>query len=133
MSTTDFFFLALAVWRVVNLICNETGPFAMFEHIRGWTKHHEETRPSSLLAKFHVHELNTCEWCLSMWVGAFTTVTYWKFPVPTMWIAYALSLSTCTIVLKYVVHLIQNAESLLDTQKKIIIRAEYNKRKEVQP
>ena len=130
MSAHDFIFLALAVWRVVNLICNENGPFrsvdeldgpkGVFDALRRWTKRMEETHRWA--AAFHLHELNTCEWCLSVWVGAFTTLAYLFFPTIVLWIAYALSLSTVTIVLKYILHTLQNTESLLDVQKKLIIR-----------
>lgn len=122
MNIKDFFFLALATWRVVNLICNETGPFAVFEKIRAWSKQLESKH--TVLKEFHLHELNSCEWCLSVYIGTFTIVMYILFPRWTMVVAYALSLSATTIFIKHIIQPIGAWMKYIENANKIQVNKE---------
>ena len=116
----DFALMALACWRLSSLIANELGPFYMFFHIKQRVKRCEKRNPKSMVARLHLHELMTCEWCLSVWVGMALVEAHILAPVATRYITMALSLSALTIIIKYIVHLLSNAESYINTKHELI-------------
>ena len=101
MSLNIFLYLSLAAWRLASLVANEDGPWMMFKRFRQraeqWCQQYRFCRELGL------YELVTCEWCNSIWIGE--TIFYLALPF---------ALSTVTIIIKYVVQLLQTAQQLLD-------------------
>ena len=116
MSLNIFFYLGLAAWRLASLLANEDGPWFVFKHLRQsaeqWCKRYKFCRELGL------HELITCEWCNSVWIGAGLTALYLWMGESILYIALPLALSTVAIVLKYVVQVLQSAQQFLETTQK---------------
>ena len=114
-TTFEFVILALATWRIASLICNEDGPFDVFERIRNHAK--SLSTRSKLCRTFGLEELFHCEWCMSMYLGAVLTILFYLVPLPTLYASLPFTLSTVTIVIKYVVQVLMNAESYLKSKQ----------------
>ncbi len=90
--------LALATWRLSSLLVNESGPWALFAHLRylagvrynGETLHVEAT--NQLAGAF------ACIWCMSVWVGLFWWLVWTQWPALTWWGAFPLALSAGAIL-----------------------------------
>jgi hypothetical protein len=95
ISVFTFVILALAVWRLANLLANESGPANMFGRLRGLCEK-LGTYSGSL------HDGMCCEWCNSVWFGTIITVLYFFFPKITTWVCVPLALSTCAILIKFI-------------------------------
>src|SRR5215217_9596835 len=74
MSLNIFFYLSLAAWRLASLIANEEGPWQIFKRLRAlaerWCNNYKFCR------EFNLHEMVTCEWCNSIWIGIILTALY---------------------------------------------------------
>lgn len=103
--------VAMAVWRVANLIANEEGPFRMFLRLRMWAIHVR----SRFLHNFGFPRLLHCEWCNSIWIAS---AAVWLFDVDIpVRIVLVFALSGYAIVIKYLVHTLQNLCEVLDNIK----------------
>lgn len=73
MNWFSFFVLALAVWRISNMLVNEDGPWMIFEHLRlragllppEYPDSPRETDPPGEMPG----SLLSCLWCMSVWVA----------------------------------------------------------------
>jgi len=74
MTLSTFFYLSLAAWRLASLIANEDGPWMMFRRLR--KRAEQLCNKYRFCREFGIHELVTCEWCNSVWIGAGLTVLY---------------------------------------------------------
>lgn len=113
MSLNIFVYLALAAWRLASLVANEDGPWQVFKRIRQraetWCKKYK------FCSDFGLYELFSCEWCNSVWIGAGLTLLYLWLGDSILYIALPLALSTVTIIIKYLVQLLQTAQQYLET------------------
>ena len=81
MTLTDLLILALAAWRIANLIVDdsEEGPFQILSwvrHVLG-IRYDDKGRMMSVQSPRLYHELGkavSCMWCLSLWVGLLLTL-----------------------------------------------------------
>jgi len=116
MPLDVFFYLALAAWRLASLLANEDGPWQMFKRIRRlaeqWCNKYRFCRELGL------HELITCEWCNSVWIGAGLTVLYLWMGEAILYLALPLALSTVAIIIKYIVQILQTTQQVLDNTNK---------------
>jgi hypothetical protein len=112
MSLNIFLYLSLAAWRLASLVANEDGPWMMFKRFRQraeqWCQQYRFCRELGL------YELVTCEWCNSIWIGVGLTALYLWIGETIFYLALPFALSTVTIIIKYVVQLLQTAQQLLD-------------------
>jgi len=92
----DYLILALATWRIANLLTYEDGPFAAFERLRYrlGVRHDDYGRH----AKNELARGLLCLWCNSVWVGVALTVAYWLTPA-SRWLALPLALSAAAILI----------------------------------
>ncbi len=76
LSVSDFFLMALAVWRLTRLFTYD----AITKFIRDWF---EGAKPSSLRGSLHT--LVNCPWCTGLWFAFFVVFFYFAtafaFPV----------------------------------------------------
>src|SRR5512138_198364 len=116
MTLNVFFYLALAAWRLASLIANEEGPWQMFKRFRQraeqWCNKYRFCRELGL------YELVSCEWCNSIWIGVGLTVLYLWISEAILYLALPLALSTVTIIIKYIVQLLQTTQQFLDNTNK---------------
>jgi hypothetical protein len=116
MSLTIFFILALAAWRLASLVANEDGPWMIFKRFRQraeeWCQHYKFCRELGL------HELVTCEWCNSIWIGAGVTLLYLWSGEAMLYLSLPFALSTVVIVIKYLVEFLQAAQKFLELRSK---------------
>lgn len=103
MGRYTFFLLALAVWRISNMLVKEDGPSHIFERMRyrlGVRRDKEDPDityakdPDSFFAT-----LLLCPWCLSIWVAGFFVGIFLLSRRLARWLSYipALSAITCLI------------------------------------
>jgi uncharacterized protein DUF1360 len=115
MSLNIFFYLALAAWRLASLFANEDGPWFVFKRLRAraeqWCNKYRFCRELGL------HELITCEWCNSVWIGAGLTALYLWIDESILYLALPLALSTIAIIIKYLVELLQTAQQFFERTK----------------
>lgn len=116
MSLQVFFYLALAAWRLASLIANEDGPWYVFKRFR--VRAEEWCNTYRFCRELGLHELVTCEWCNSVWIGAFITALYLWLGDTILYIAIPLALSTVAIIIKYVLELLQTAQQFFDRTNK---------------
>lgn len=90
--------LALACWRMSNLLANESGPHHTFRHVRQWAK--RMCRRNAWCKRFGLAELVECEYCNSMWFATFITVGYLVLHSTFVWIMVPFALSTAAIIIK---------------------------------
>ena len=116
MPLNIFFFLSLAAWRLASLIANEEGPWQMFKRLRQraekWCKQYR------FCSELGVYELFACEWCNSIWIGAWLTLLYLWIGDSVLYVALPLALSTVAIIIKYVVHVLQSAQQFFEASNK---------------
>lgn len=115
MTLNVFFYLALAAWRLASLLANEDGPWYMFKRLRQlaerWCNKYRFCRELGL------HELITCEWCNSVWIGIGLTVLYLWIGEAILYLALPFALSTVAIIIKYIVQILQTTQQVLDNAK----------------
>lgn len=125
MEILDLFIITSAMWRVASLIANEMGPFHMLKNFRHYCG--ELCEDHLFWRRFHLYELVTCEWCLTVWMGVVATVMYYFLGKITVWLALPFALSAGAIVIKLSVHVLHELCSYL------VALQEPMKRKEVKP
>lgn len=101
MNPIHLFLLVAATWRMTSLVCNEEGPFAIFEKNRQWFRRMHKTH--AWFRATHLYNGVRCEWCTSIWVAFPFLAAYTIWPEYVIWYATALTLSAGTIVVKYIV------------------------------
>lgn len=104
MSFIEFFILALAAWRLTNLLVNEDGPLDIFLKLREYLGVYHSGGYEEYLEK-PVYEqilvgLFQCIWCMSVWVSGVICLFAWFFgAIPIQWMPpYILAVSTSVIV-----------------------------------
>ena len=90
-----YLILALATWRLSNLLVNEDGPGNMFARLRNLAGVQDgtDTQPNAIAGVF------ACIWCMSVWVGALFGMGWLAWGNAAMWVALPLALSTVTIAM----------------------------------
>jgi hypothetical protein len=101
MSPLTIFLAVSATWRLTSLLCNEPGPFSVFERIRRWAK--SLTRRNRFWRAFRLYDGINCEWCASIWIGTPIVVAWYTLGDIVIWSLLPFALSTWVIVLKYVI------------------------------
>lgn len=89
--------LALATWRLTNLLTDEQGPFDMFVHMR----HKLGVRKNAQNENYGITELGklfSCIWCLSPWIGLLFSVVYYLRRGVAIAITLPLSLSALALL-----------------------------------
>ena len=113
MTLDTFFYLSLAAWRLASLIANEEGPWMIFKRLRAlaerWCNKYKFCR------EFNLHEMVTCEWCNSIWIGIILTALYLWLGKSILYGALPLALSTVVIIIKHIVQLLQIAQQSFAT------------------
>jgi hypothetical protein len=72
--------VALAVWRVSNMVLFETGPWFVFTRLRSWLGvHHDE---DGIPEAWPVGSVLECLWCFSVWVALVLAIVPWWFSLP---------------------------------------------------
>jgi hypothetical protein len=101
--------MALAVWRVSNMLVWEYGPFGLFLGIRSMfgIRHTQDGQPMS----FSHRNILNCVWCVSVWVGTAFVITWLWFPTIVFWVSLVLTFSAIACVLDYIKHLAMKAMS----------------------
>lgn len=90
-----YLILALATWRLSNLLVNEDGPGDMFAHLRNLAgvQDNADVQPNAVAGAF------VCIWCMSVWVGVLFGVMWQAWPGAIMWLALPLALSAAVIAM----------------------------------
>jgi len=113
MTITTFLYLSLAAWRLASLVANEDGPWQMFKRFRRiaecWCNKYK------FCSELGLHELVTCEWCNSVWIGAGLTLLYIWIGEAVLYLALPLAFSIVVIILKYTVQTLQTAQKYFET------------------
>ena len=115
MTFTTFLYVSLAAWRIASLIANEDGPWQMFKRFRILAEYW--CNKYKFCSELGLHELVTCEWCNSVWIGAGLTLLYLWIGETILYLALPLALSTVVIIIKYVVQTLQSAQQYFETTK----------------
>lgn len=115
MTITTFLYVSLAAWRLASLIANENGPWHMFERFRRLAEYW--CNKYKFCSQLGLHELVTCEWCNSVWIGAGLTLLYLWIGDTILYLALPFALSTVVIIIKYVVQTLQSAQQYFEAQK----------------
>ena len=113
MTITVFLYVSLAAWRLASLIANEDGPWQMFKHLRRLAEHW--CRKYKFCSDLGLHELVTCEWCNSVWIGAGLTLLYIGIGDTILYLALPFAFSTVVIILKYIVQTLQTLQKYLES------------------
>lgn len=103
MKKFDFVLLALATWRISNMLVKEDGPSHVFERLRyrlGIRR--DQDNPDVTYAKdpdSFFATLFLCPWCLSVWIAGLFVGVYFFARRAAKWLSYipALSAITCMI------------------------------------
>lgn len=116
ITSIELVLLVMAVWRLANLLANEDGPFHFFKTLRSRIARAEvrSRRKGGLLSKMHLYEGVNCEYCNSVWFGAFFAVVYLTVPPIALALALPLALSTGTIIIKKIVFVLGGIDTYLD-------------------
>src|SRR5574338_1451172 len=115
MTFTTFLYLSLAAWRLASLIANEEGPWHMFLRFRQLAE--KWCNKYKFCSELGLHELVTCEWCNSVWIGTGLTLLYLWIGDTILYLALPLALSTVVIIIKYVVQTLQSIHQYYETAK----------------
>lgn len=101
MQPEHLFVLALATWRIANLLVNEAGPFDLFGRLRAGLGIDYDPLKEEFYNRSggEVAEMLLCIYCTSIWVAAAVLIAYLLAPTPTFWFCAGLSLSTVTCVI----------------------------------
>lgn len=103
MTPFTFVVLALAIWRISNMLVSEDGPWLMFEHLRlraglqppEFPDMARDTDPPGQMPGI----LFTCVWCMSVWIAGGWLLLYALSATVAFWLAmpFALSAVACII------------------------------------
>jgi hypothetical protein len=116
MTLSTFIYLSLAAWRLASLVANEDGPWMMFKRFR--TRAEQWCMKYPFCRDLNLYDLLACEWCNSVWIGAVLTVLYLLVNDTILYIALPFAFSTVTIVIKYIVEILQNTQTSLEQAKR---------------
>lgn len=67
-SIFGYLLVALAVWRITNLLMHEAGPYNVFHRLR-YLVGVRHNRENQSVATNELAKLFLCHWCLSLWVS----------------------------------------------------------------
>lgn len=93
-----YLILALATWRISNLLVNEDGPGDIFTRLRALVGVRYDDVTFQPSASNDVAEAFTCIWCMSVWVGLILMIAWSLWPQPALWIATVFALSAGVII-----------------------------------
>lgn len=103
MTPLKFIILALATWRISNMLVEEDGPWMVFEHLRlksglqpaAYADLQRETDPPGKMPG----TLFACVWCMSVWIAGGFVGMYALSRKAANWLAlpFALSAIACLI------------------------------------
>lgn len=103
MRKLEFAVLALAVWRISNMLVKEDGPWMVFEHLR-LKLGVQPPQPPSMVRETDPPgkmpgSLFTCVWCMSIWVGSAFALLFVLSRKVGYWLSipFALSAISCVI------------------------------------
>lgn len=90
-----YLILALATWRLSNLLVNEDGPANIFVQTRAFVgvQEYEDKQNNAIAGIF------ACIWCMSVWVGALFGMGWLAWGDAVLWVALPLALSTVAIAI----------------------------------
>lgn len=88
----DFIILSLAVWRISNLLVDESGPYDILSKFR-YAIGIDYTDRGERFTTNEFAELFDCVFCLSVWVGLFVSLCYFSLPTYTIYVCYPFALS----------------------------------------
>lgn len=101
MTPFEFVILALATWRIANMLVDEDGPWMIFEHLRlkaglqpAFPDGTRETDPPGQMPG----SLFTCVWCMSVWVAAVWIILF-AISHLALWLAFPFALSAIACLL----------------------------------
>lgn len=103
----DYLILALATWRIANLLAYEDGPFEAFDRLRHrlGIAYDIESNP---YGTNELTKMMLCVWCSSVWIGAVLTIAYLSYS-EILWGILPLALSTMTILIDTMINLIDRS------------------------
>lgn len=92
----DFIILSLAIWRISNLLIEESGPYTVLELFRYQIgiRYNEQ---GFVYATNELAELFSCHFCLSIWLGILAAISYFFYPALTYWLCLPFALSTLSL------------------------------------
>lgn len=91
--------IALAVFRISNLLVFEEGPFLIFPRFRHFVGVRFDAM-SEAQADNELAKLFTCIWCLSVWMGIFFAIAYYFAPNLTFWVSLPFAFSSVALIAK---------------------------------
>lgn len=114
MTPLTLFIAISAVWRLTSLLCNETGPFGVFDKARGYAQH--LTEHTKIWRAFKLYEGICCEWCASIWIAVPLVAIWFVFGDIVIWSILPFSISAWVIVMKYVIQIAAQWQVIVDTK-----------------
>ena len=97
-----YIIMALATWRISNLIVNEDGPWELLERLRNFIG--VKDGPYGKYGTNVIARGISCVWCLSVWIGAILTAIYLILPDVTLPLTLPFALSTVAVILDEVIN-----------------------------
>jgi len=91
VTILDLIILALATYRLSELLANEDGPAGIFARLRKWLGV-EVNEYSQLEASNIVAEMVICTYCNSFWLGVFWCIALYAWS-GVLWLALPFALS----------------------------------------
>lgn len=104
-----WFILALTLWRVSNLVANESGPAHSFKRFRIIARGLCIFGPR-FWRWFHFYELVSCEYCNSVWLGTPLAIAYHGDLSHEYIPVLVLSWSASVIMFKHVLQMLKARE-----------------------
>ena len=104
LTVTDLIIYGFAIWRVSNLLVEESGPYFIFRKIRELSgiRHDADGFAYHIPETFFAQVLS-CVWCCSLWVGLFWFILWWSFPILSLKIAVVFSFSAVAILIDLII------------------------------
>lgn len=98
MTLIEFAILAAACWRLSSMLAREDGPWAVFDALRkkAGVWYNEDGIPQGREAGDFASGL-VCQWCSSIWFGAFFAVFWALAPRAAVLVALPFALSAAAI------------------------------------
>lgn len=93
-----YLILALATWRLSNLLVNEDGPWQMFTRLRTLAGVRYNGEDFQLEAPTMLAGAFACIWCMSVWVGLFWWALWNAWPSLALWTTTPLAFSAAAIL-----------------------------------
>jgi hypothetical protein len=103
-----------AAWRLTSLLCNEAGPFGIFERLRNLAD--RLTKHNKFCASFRLSEGIHCEWCASIWIATPLTVAWYFLGNNIVWLCLPFAISTWVIFGKYVIQTLSRVQEIVDAK-----------------